>query len=305
VIERIEGETISGTFDSPHARPFVTDLEGGPVLVPRASHHFRCVTRGGRPIPHPARGVPWQCFSPQDRLHEQSRRGPHGVGGLPDLMGARLGDIRSARWPRSRPVGCPHGGQGVLVVIHRFPSSRKPCPEARFPLALRPSDSTRRSGPHPFAHLAGLAIPPIIARMCLPRGSGYLTILYGVEPRFRATAFLCRLRVTKTLFRSADHASTSHTEVVQGARHALATLLQELNGANIGTTLQQVGGKGRAKGVGADGLRQPSAVDRHLNGLVDDAGVHMTAPDEARLRVYGEIPGGEDRRPTPCFGTMR
>jgi hypothetical protein len=78
-----------------------------------------------------------------------------------------------------------------------------------------------------------------------------------------------------------------------------------LNGANIGTTLQQVGGKGMTKGVGADVLRQTSAVDGQLDGLVDDAGVHVMAPGEARPRVYGEIPGGEDILPAPCFGTMR
>jgi hypothetical protein len=39
VTEHTEGYTISDTFDSQRARPFVTDLESGPVRVPRTSHH--------------------------------------------------------------------------------------------------------------------------------------------------------------------------------------------------------------------------------------------------------------------------
>ena len=31
---------------------------------------------------------------------------------------------------------CPHGGQGVLVVIHRFPSSRKPWAEVGYRLVI-------------------------------------------------------------------------------------------------------------------------------------------------------------------------
>ena len=40
--------------------------------------------------------------------------------------------------------------------------------------------------------------------MCFPRGSGCLKIPYELEPRFRSTKFLCRLRATKTLLRWTD-----------------------------------------------------------------------------------------------------
>jgi hypothetical protein len=56
---------------------------------------------------------------------------------------------------------------------------------------------------------------------------------------------------------------------------------QVLNRANVGTTLQQVGGEGMTKGVGADGLRQTSPVDRYH-------WVHVTVdtndPDVFRFR---------------------
>jgi hypothetical protein len=80
--------------------------------------------------------------------------------------------------------------------------------------------------------------------------------------------------------RAADHASTSHTEVVQGARHALAALLQDvgvdhgggkivmpeqlLNGVDVGAALEQVRGEGMAKGVGADGFRQTGPAGGRL-----------------------------------------
>jgi hypothetical protein len=44
---------------------------------------------------------------------------------------------------------------------------------------------------------------PIIARMCFPRGAGWLKIPYAVAPRFRSTVLLWRLRATTTLLRSA------------------------------------------------------------------------------------------------------
>jgi hypothetical protein len=64
-----------------------------------------------------------------------------------------------------------------------------------------------------------------------------------------------------------EQARKSNPEIIQGARYALATLLQDmsvdhggshivmpeqlLNGADVGAALQQVGGKRMAKGVGA------------------------------------------------------
>jgi hypothetical protein len=37
-----------------------------------------------------------------------------------------------------------------------------------------------------------------------------------------------------------------------------------LNGADIGAALQQVGGEGMTKGMGADVLRQTGTANRHL-----------------------------------------
>jgi hypothetical protein len=70
--------------------------------------------------------------------------------------------------------------------------------------------------------------------MCFPSGAGYLKIPDKVVPRFRSTPFLCRLRATKTLLRSADQVRPSHAEVVQRPRNALATLLQDVGGDHGG-----------------------------------------------------------------------
>jgi len=52
---------------------------------------------------------------------------------------------------------------------------------------------------------------------------------------------------------------------------------QLLNRADIRPPLQQMGGKGMPKGMGADGLGQPGAAYRDLNGFIDDTGVDMMA----------------------------
>jgi hypothetical protein len=94
-------------------------------------------------------------------------------------------------------------------------------------------------------------------------------------------------------------------EVVQVARNALATLLQDvgvehgrrkilmpeelLNSADIDAALKQVSGEGMAKGVGADGLRQTGPADRDLDGFdgfVDDAGIRMMTACDTSTRVY-------------------
>ena len=79
---------------------------------------------------------------------------------------------------------------------------------------------------------------------------------------------------------------------------------QLLNGADIGAALQQVGGEGMTKGMRADVLRQTGTAHRHLDGLIDDAGVHMMATGDARTRVNGEIPGGKDILPAPFRGGL-
>jgi hypothetical protein len=55
-------------------------------------------------------------------------------------------------------------------------------------------------------------------------------------------------------------------------------------------------------GTGADVLCQTGTAHRHLNGLVDDTGVHMMTPGEARTGVSGGMPGRKDMRPAPCLG---
>src|SRR5215510_2099447 len=62
-------------------------------------------------------------------------------------------------------------------------------------------------------------------------------------------------------------------------------------------------GKRMAKGMGADLLRQPGPAHGDLDGLVDDAGVHMMATGDTRTRVDGEMPSREDILPAPfCCG---
>ena len=114
---------------------------------------------------------------------------------------------------------------------------------------------------------------------------------------------------------SVGQARTSYPEVVQGAWNALPSLLQDvgidhggghvvvpeqwLNGADVGAALPQVGGEGVPKGMGADLLRQTGTANRHLDGLVDDAGVHVMATGDTGTRVDGNIPGGKDVLPAP------
>ena len=68
---------------------------------------------------------------------------------------------------------------------------------------------------------------------------------------------------------------------------------------DVGAALQQVGGEGMPKGMRADLLRQPGTAYRHLDGLVNDAGVNVLATGDTGTRVHGEIPGGEDILPAP------
>ena len=74
---------------------------------------------------------------------------------------------------------------------------------------------------------------------------------------------------------------------------------QLLNGADVGSALKQVGGEGMPEGMGADLLGQTGTANRPLDGLVDDAGVHVMATSAARTRVNGEIPGRKDLLPAP------
>ena len=70
---------------------------------------------------------------------------------------------------------------------------------------------------------------------------------------------------------------------------------QLLNGADVGAALQQVGGEGMPKGMGADVLRQTGTADGHLDGFVDDTGVNVMATGDTGARVDGNVPGREDR----------
>ena len=120
---------------------------------------------------------------------------------------------------------------------------------------------------------------------------------------------------------SVGQARTSYPEVVQGTWNALPSLLQDvgidhggghvvvpeqwLNGADVGAALPQVGGEGVPKGMGADLLRQTGTANRHLDGLIDDAGVNVMATGDTGTRVDGKIPGGKDILPAPFFGGLR
>src|SRR5882724_4576212 len=86
-----------------------------------------------------------------------------------------------------------------------------PCallPDTMTGTPLPPRPATR--GSHPVSGSSPLGPPrwitdtPFISsRMFFPRDAGCLKIPYGLAPRFRSTAFLCRRRATKTLLRSA------------------------------------------------------------------------------------------------------
>jgi hypothetical protein len=58
-------------------------------------------------------------------------------------------------------------------------------------------------------------------------------------------------------------------------------------------------------GMGADVLGQTGTAHRHLDGLIDDAGVNVMATGNARTRVNREIPGRKDILPALCLGGMR
>jgi hypothetical protein len=151
---------------------------------------------------------------------------------------------------------CPHCGQGLLVVIRLLPRHQRGPPCATEPPCGLPRPAS--SGPpvpataalyHPCARLpdtmAGTPLPPcpatrgshpmsgasplcpprwitgtpfISSRMCFPRDSGCLKIPYGLEPRFRSTALLCRLRATKTLIRWADKQGSQTPRSSKGLR---------------------------------------------------------------------------------------
>jgi Putative transposase len=134
---------------------------------------------------------------------------------------------------------CPHCGEGLLVVIRRLPRYQRapPCatepscglprpassgpllpPTAALyhlcallphtmagtPLFPRPAIlvSHPRPGPSPLCPpLWTTTTPRINSRICFQSDSGDLKIPYKLARRFRSTAFLCRLRATKTLLR--------------------------------------------------------------------------------------------------------
>jgi hypothetical protein len=79
---------------------------------------------------------------------------------------------------------------------------------------------------------------------------------------------------------------------------------QLLNRADVGAAFQQVGGEEVSKGMGADLFRQTGTASRDLDGLVDDAGVHVMATGDTGTRVDGNIPGGKDVLPTPFLGGL-
>jgi hypothetical protein len=78
-----------------------------------------------------------------------------------------------------------------------------------------------------------------------------------------------------------------------------------LNRVDIRTALQQVGGNRMTQGVGADVLGQTGPAHRHLDGLVDDARVHMMATGDASTWIHGKIPRGKDILPALFFRGRR
>jgi hypothetical protein len=72
-----------------------------------------------------------------------------------------------------------------------------------------------------------------------------------------------------------------------------------LNGTHVGTALEQGGGEGMTKGMGADVLRQTGTANRHLAGLVDGAGVNMRATGEHADRRRNSGQARQTARPMP------
>jgi hypothetical protein len=55
---------------------------------------------------------------------------------------------------------------------------------------------------------------------------------------------------------------------VEHGRGKIAMPKPWLNGSDVGPAVAQVCGKGMAKGMGADGLRQTGTADGHRDGLI-------------------------------------
>jgi len=72
-----------------------------------------------------------------------------------------------------------------------------------------------------------------------------------------------------------------------------------LDGADVGSGLEQVGGEGVAEGVGADGLGDPGGETGSANGALDDGFVQVVAAALARGSIDVGPGGGEDPLPGP------
>lgn len=92
-----------------------------------------------------------------------------------------------------------------------------------------------------------------------------------------------------------------HVCINHGRLH-VAVPEQVLDGADVGSAFQQVGGEGVTKRVHADPLCQTDVAGSRLDGLVDHAGINVMPAEDPGARINGETPGGKHVLPSPFFG---
>ena len=73
-----------------------------------------------------------------------------------------------------------------------------------------------------------------------------------------------------------------------------------LDGSDVGTALQQVGGEAMAKGVATGRFADPGSSDRGANRPLNDRGVEMMASLFTRLSITPTRDLREHPLPNPC-----
>jgi len=74
---------------------------------------------------------------------------------------------------------------------------------------------------------------------------------------------------------------------------------QILNGSNVLTVLEQVGGEGVAECVAGDALLDTSEFSRTVDGFLQGAGADVMAVGKPAAWIGGEQGGGEKELPDP------
>ena len=93
-------------------------------------------------------------------------------------------------------------------------------------------------------------------------------------------------------------APVQHMGINLGGLDALVAE-QLLNGADVISLLDKMGGERMAQGVAADFFVDTCLVCGRGNGALDRPVVYMVAAADARARIDREFPGGEQPLPSP------